>query len=155
MFKFFWKKQVEIDLITGAITILRSDLVYDCGMSLNPAVDLGQVFLCFLFFVFSGTSRRAAYHYIKVSSLFFLLYYRSFIFYSFNICFKLSFSLMQRYTALLMFEKNIFILEIDHNNKGWWNPSFPSFFDKIMMWNLTFWFHKSSNPLKSCPNLYG
>ncbi|KAG2641363.1 hypothetical protein PVAP13_2KG177800, partial [Panicum virgatum] len=35
--------EVEIDLITGAITILRSDLVYDCGMSLNPAVDLGQI----------------------------------------------------------------------------------------------------------------
>ncbi|PUZ69266.1 hypothetical protein GQ55_2G094000 [Panicum hallii var. hallii] len=35
--------EVEIDLITGAITILKSDLVYDCGMSLNPAVDLGQI----------------------------------------------------------------------------------------------------------------
>ncbi|KAJ1288886.1 hypothetical protein BS78_02G122500 [Paspalum vaginatum] len=35
--------EVEIDLLTGAITILRSDLVYDCGMSLNPAVDLGQI----------------------------------------------------------------------------------------------------------------
>lgn len=35
--------QVEIDLLTGAITLLRSDLVYDCGKSLNPAVDLGQV----------------------------------------------------------------------------------------------------------------
>ncbi|KAF8690686.1 hypothetical protein HU200_041061 [Digitaria exilis] len=36
-------REVEIDLITGAVTILRSDLVYDCGMSLNPAVDLGQI----------------------------------------------------------------------------------------------------------------
>jgi hypothetical protein len=35
--------QVEIDVLTGATTILRSDLVYDCGQSLNPAVDLGQV----------------------------------------------------------------------------------------------------------------
>jgi xanthine dehydrogenase molybdopterin-binding subunit B len=35
--------QVEIDLLTGATTILRSDLIYDCGQSLNPAVDLGQV----------------------------------------------------------------------------------------------------------------
>jgi xanthine dehydrogenase molybdopterin-binding subunit B len=34
---------VEIDVLTGATTILRSDLVYDCGQSLNPAVDLGQV----------------------------------------------------------------------------------------------------------------
>uniref|UniRef100_I1Q8B1 Aldehyde oxidase n=2 Tax=Oryza glaberrima TaxID=4538 RepID=I1Q8B1_ORYGL len=35
--------EVEIDLLTGATTILRSDLIYDCGRSLNPAVDLGQV----------------------------------------------------------------------------------------------------------------
>ncbi|PNT76760.1 hypothetical protein BRADI_1g52740v3 [Brachypodium distachyon] len=35
--------EVEIDLLTGAITLLRSDLVYDCGKSLNPAVDLGQI----------------------------------------------------------------------------------------------------------------
>ncbi|KAK3126803.1 hypothetical protein QOZ80_7AG0563060 [Eleusine coracana subsp. coracana] len=35
--------EVEINLFTGAITILRSDLVYDCGKSLNPAVDLGQI----------------------------------------------------------------------------------------------------------------
>ncbi|XP_048532182.1 probable aldehyde oxidase 1 isoform X2 [Triticum urartu] len=35
--------EVEIDVLTGATTILRSDLVYDCGQSLNPAVDLGQV----------------------------------------------------------------------------------------------------------------
>ncbi|CAD6226041.1 unnamed protein product [Miscanthus lutarioriparius] len=33
---------VEIDLLTGAITLIRGDLVYDCGKSLNPAVDLGQ-----------------------------------------------------------------------------------------------------------------
>nr|ACN36891.1 unknown [Zea mays] len=35
--------EVEIDLLTGAITIIRGDLVYDCGKSLNPAVDLGQI----------------------------------------------------------------------------------------------------------------
>ncbi|CAD6214925.1 unnamed protein product [Miscanthus lutarioriparius] len=35
--------EVEIDVLMGATTILRSDLVYDCGQSLNPAVDLGQV----------------------------------------------------------------------------------------------------------------
>lgn len=35
--------QVEIDLLTGATTILRTDIIYDCGQSLNPAVDLGQV----------------------------------------------------------------------------------------------------------------
>ncbi|EEC81861.1 hypothetical protein OsI_25640 [Oryza sativa Indica Group] len=35
--------EVEVDLLTGAITIIRSDLIYDCGKSLNPAVDLGQI----------------------------------------------------------------------------------------------------------------
>ncbi|RLN16946.1 indole-3-acetaldehyde oxidase [Panicum miliaceum] len=35
--------EVEIDVLTGATTILRSDLLYDCGQSLNPAIDLGQV----------------------------------------------------------------------------------------------------------------
>ncbi|CAL5089858.1 unnamed protein product [Urochloa decumbens] len=35
--------EVEIDLLTGGITLLRGDLVYDCGKSLNPAVDLGQI----------------------------------------------------------------------------------------------------------------
>ncbi|TKW30573.1 hypothetical protein SEVIR_2G047000v4 [Setaria viridis] len=35
--------EVEIDLLTGATMIVRSDLIYDCGQSLNPAVDLGQV----------------------------------------------------------------------------------------------------------------
>ncbi|KAH7661602.1 Indole-3-acetaldehyde oxidase protein, partial [Dioscorea alata] len=35
--------EVEIDLLTGATTILRTDLTYDCGKSLNPAVDLGQI----------------------------------------------------------------------------------------------------------------
>ncbi|ONM10084.1 aldehyde oxidase3 [Zea mays] len=35
--------EVEVDVLTGATTILRSDLIHDCGQSLNPAVDLGQV----------------------------------------------------------------------------------------------------------------
>lgn len=33
---------VEVDVITGELSILSSDLVYDCGQSLNPAIDLGQ-----------------------------------------------------------------------------------------------------------------
>ena len=40
--------EVEIDLLTGEKTILRSDLYFDCGRSLNPAVDIGQVILWFL-----------------------------------------------------------------------------------------------------------
>ncbi|KAM6576710.1 hypothetical protein CsatB_028547 [Cannabis sativa] len=35
--------EVEINLLTGETSILRSDIIYDCGQSLNPAVDLGQI----------------------------------------------------------------------------------------------------------------
>ncbi|XP_010521613.1 PREDICTED: abscisic-aldehyde oxidase-like isoform X1 [Tarenaya hassleriana] len=35
--------EVEVSLLTGATEILRSDIIYDCGKSLNPAVDLGQI----------------------------------------------------------------------------------------------------------------
>ncbi|KAH7541869.1 hypothetical protein FEM48_Zijuj02G0013200 [Ziziphus jujuba var. spinosa] len=34
---------VEVNLLTGETTILQVDLIYDCGQSLNPAVDLGQI----------------------------------------------------------------------------------------------------------------
>ncbi|XP_074294989.1 abscisic-aldehyde oxidase-like [Silene latifolia] len=35
--------EVEVNLLTGETSILRSDILYDCGQSLNPAVDLGQI----------------------------------------------------------------------------------------------------------------
>ncbi|XP_028790413.1 abscisic-aldehyde oxidase-like, partial [Neltuma alba] len=35
--------EVEIDLLTGETTIMQTDIIYDCGRSLNPAVDLGQI----------------------------------------------------------------------------------------------------------------
>ncbi|KAL2510966.1 Benzaldehyde dehydrogenase (NAD(+)) [Abeliophyllum distichum] len=35
--------EVELNVLTGETTILRADIVYDCGQSLNPAVDLGQI----------------------------------------------------------------------------------------------------------------
>ncbi|XP_055835280.1 indole-3-acetaldehyde oxidase [Solanum dulcamara] len=35
--------EVEIDVLTGETAILQLDIIYDCGQSLNPAVDLGQI----------------------------------------------------------------------------------------------------------------
>ncbi|XVE59723.1 hypothetical protein DITRI_Ditri05aG0069300 [Diplodiscus trichospermus] len=35
--------EAKINLLTGQTTILQTDIIYDCGLSLNPAVDLGQI----------------------------------------------------------------------------------------------------------------
>jgi len=34
---------VEIDVLTGQTAILRSDILYDAGNSLNPCIDIGQL----------------------------------------------------------------------------------------------------------------
>lgn len=34
--------EVELDVLTGEIEVLATDMLYDCGKSLNPAVDIGQ-----------------------------------------------------------------------------------------------------------------
>lgn len=36
--------QVEIDCLTGDHIVLHTDIVMDIGRSLNPAIDIGQVF---------------------------------------------------------------------------------------------------------------
>ena len=33
--------QVDINLLTGETTTLHTDIIYESGQSLNPAVDLG------------------------------------------------------------------------------------------------------------------
>jgi xanthine dehydrogenase large subunit len=35
--------EVAIDTLTGEYRVLRSDIVHDCGRSLNPAIDRGQI----------------------------------------------------------------------------------------------------------------
>jgi xanthine dehydrogenase large subunit len=35
--------EVAVDTLTGEHRVLRADLVQDCGRSLNPAIDLGQI----------------------------------------------------------------------------------------------------------------
>ena len=37
------RAEVAIDTLTGEMRVLRAELLQDCGRSLNPAIDLGQI----------------------------------------------------------------------------------------------------------------
>ena len=39
----FSASEVEIDVLTGEFTVIRTDLLYDAGKSPNPAIDIGQI----------------------------------------------------------------------------------------------------------------
>ena len=34
--------EVEVDVVTGDRRVLRTDILFDCGRTVNPAVDIGQ-----------------------------------------------------------------------------------------------------------------
>lgn len=40
--------EVEFDVLTGEKVVLCADILYDCGHSLNPAADIGQVNFTFI-----------------------------------------------------------------------------------------------------------
>ena len=35
--------EVAIDTLTGETRVLRTDILHDCGASINPAIDMGQI----------------------------------------------------------------------------------------------------------------
>ncbi|MEM6306753.1 MAG: molybdopterin cofactor-binding domain-containing protein, partial [Pseudomonadota bacterium] len=35
--------EVAVDTLTGEYSVLRTDILHDCGQSLNPALDVGQI----------------------------------------------------------------------------------------------------------------
>jgi len=39
---------VQIDVLTGEVQVMRAEIMQDCGKSLNPAVDVGQIEGCFV-----------------------------------------------------------------------------------------------------------
>mmetsp|Transcript_9269 Transcript_9269/g.29475 ORF Transcript_9269/g.29475 Transcript_9269/m.29475 type:complete len:158 (+) Transcript_9269:1330-1803(+) len=41
--------EVEVDVLTGETTILSTDMLYDCGKSLNPLIDCGQAEGAFMY----------------------------------------------------------------------------------------------------------
>ncbi|GFH58163.1 xanthine dehydrogenase [Chaetoceros tenuissimus] len=53
--------EVEVDIITGETKILKSSLIYDCGLSINPALDIGQIEGAFMMGVGYVLSEKVVY----------------------------------------------------------------------------------------------
>ena len=53
--------QAEIDVLTGEKIVRRTDILFDCGHSLNPGIDIGQVRLVGLsLFIFHNADSQVA-----------------------------------------------------------------------------------------------
>lgn len=50
--------EVEIDVLTGESNIIRTDILYDIGQSLNPAIDIGQIEGAFIMGVGNVTTEK-------------------------------------------------------------------------------------------------
>ncbi|CAH1783657.1 unnamed protein product, partial [Owenia fusiformis] len=53
--------EIELDCLTGAHQILRTDIMYDVGTSLNPAIDVGQIEGAFVQGIGLVTSEKVSY----------------------------------------------------------------------------------------------
>ena len=40
---------MQVDILTGATEVLQTDILFDCGISLNPDVDIGTTMISGLF----------------------------------------------------------------------------------------------------------
>ena len=43
MLFFFFYSLIKLDVLSGEVHVQNTEIVYDCGQSLNPSVDVGQI----------------------------------------------------------------------------------------------------------------